>query len=256
MPAIKEEIEMAEQEGVTINFLSAPTRILAERGRVQGLECIRTTLGEPDASGRRRPIPAEGTEFTVETDMVIAAVGEQPDLSPLEDEEITVPAKAGLLEVDPLTLETGIPGLFAGGDAVTGPSYAIDAFAAGRKAAISIDRFIKGEDLSVGREGEGPQATRLVVNAEGVGEKPRQCAVTLPLQQRRANFAEVELGLSESQAKEEAERCLSCGCWECLKSLACPAMKREEGAVVIEDAVCPGCGICAQICPVDAIVPR
>jgi NADPH-dependent glutamate synthase beta subunit-like oxidoreductase len=188
--------------------------------------------------------------------MVISAVGEQPDVSLLEDREVTVAVKGGLLEADPVTLETGTPGVFAGGDAVTGPAYAIDAFAAGRKAAISIDRYVRGEDLAVEKQGEGPQATRLVVNVEGVRKQPRQTAATLPLEQRRTNFAEVELGLSQSQVKEEAERCLSCGCWECLKSLACPAMIREGDTVVIEEALCPGCGICAQICPVDAIVPR
>ncbi len=254
MPAIREEVEKAEEEGVTINFLATPIRVLVESGLVKGIECIRTKLGKPDSSGRRRPIPIEGSEFITEIDIIISAIGEQPDLSLLDGKELTLSVKDGLLETNPVTLETSIPWIFAGGDAVTGPASVIDALAAGRKAAVSIDRYIRGKDIIADREGEGPQKSNLLVNIEGTSKKHRQQQVILPLEERRANFKEVEQGFGEEETIEEAERCLSCECWECLKSLACPAMVRDGDKVIIDSSLCPGCEICVQVCPADAIV--
>ncbi len=256
MPAIREEIQRAEEEGVKIIFLVAPTRVLIDKRRVKGIECIRTKLGQPDESRRMRPIPVEGSEFVVETNAIISAVGEQPDLSVWKDAEISLPIRDELIVADPVTLETGVLGIFAGGDAVTGPAYVIDAVAAGRKAAISIDRYLRGENLAANREGEGPQETNLSFNIECVTRKTRQTPSILSLDQRQANFQEVEKGLSMTAAKEEAGRCLACECWECIKPLACPAMTRDRGKVVIDNSICPGCGICAQICAAKAIVPE
>ena len=254
MPAIREEVQWAEEEGVRVNFLTLPKRILVSNGQVKGIECLRTKLGEPDAGGRMRPISIEDSEFIIETEMVIAAVGEEPDLLNLNEIEIPLPVKDGLLLANPITLETDIPGIFAGGDAVTGPASVIDALAAGRKAAISIGRYISGEHLIADREGEGPFKSDLKVNIEGMSKKPRQNQLILSAEQRRGNFEEVEQGFSMSVLKKEAERCLGCECWECIKPLACPAMIKVSDKVFIEKSLCPGCGICAQICPVKAIV--
>lgn len=182
-------------------------------------------------------------------------MGEEPDLLSLKEMEISLSIRDGLLAVDPITLETGIPGIFAGGDAITGPAYVIDALAAGRKAAISIDRYIRGENVQIGREREGPQKSHFNVDIEGLSKRPRQNQSILSDEERRGNFKEVEQGLSMNVSKKEAERCLGCECWECIKPLACPAMMRVGDKVFIERSLCPGCGICAQICPAQAIIP-
>lgn len=224
MPASAEEIEEAEREGVIIHYLANPVRIIGEDAKVRGMECIRMRLGEPDESGRRRPIPIEGSEFTLDVDMVIPAIGQAPDIFDLGAEIKLRPNNT--LEIDPLTLQTSEKGIFAGGDAVTGPNTVIDALAAGRKAAISIDRYISGEDLTIGREWEGPQESELEVELEGIARKERAVMPTLPIEERAKNFQEVELGLSEEEAMREASRCLSCpGCCECLSCVT--ACERE-----------------------------
>ncbi len=132
MPAFEEEIEAAEKEGAKVQYLVAPVEVLSENGRVAGVKCIRMQLGEKDETGRRRPVAIEGSEHTVDADMVIAAIGQSADLSFLK----------GAITVDPLTLETSLPGVFAGGDAVSGPASVIEAMAAGRTAAASIGRYL------------------------------------------------------------------------------------------------------------------
>ncbi|HIC94943.1 MAG TPA: FAD-dependent oxidoreductase, partial [Anaerolineae bacterium] len=129
MPAHPWEVEEAEEEGIAFHFLASPVRVLGEKGRVVGLECVRMELGEPDESGRRRPIPIPGSEFTVEADTVIVAIGQAVDASFLEAGGWEL-GRGGRIAVDPLTLATGVPGVFAGGDAVTGPATVIEAIAA------------------------------------------------------------------------------------------------------------------------------
>ncbi|UCH57330.1 MAG: FAD-dependent oxidoreductase, partial [Candidatus Bathyarchaeota archaeon] len=141
MPAIPWEVGEAEEEGVKIEFLASPTRILGENGRVSGIECVRMQLGEIDESGRRRPSPVEGSEFTLEKDMVILAIGEAPDLGFLP-EEIEL-EENGSVWVNPITMETSLKGVFAGGDAVTGPATVIEAIRAGKCAAESIFGYIR-----------------------------------------------------------------------------------------------------------------
>lgn len=143
MPANPLEVKEAEGEGVKIQFLVSPRRILGEDGRVTTIECVRMELGELDETGRRRPIPIEGSEFTMEVDAVIPAIGETPDPS-LLPKDITV-TRGNTIVVDPFTLETSMHGVFAGGDVVSGPATVIDAIAAGKKAAVSIDRYLRGE---------------------------------------------------------------------------------------------------------------
>jgi NADPH-dependent glutamate synthase beta subunit-like oxidoreductase len=254
MPAIAAEVEQAEKEGVKFHFLATPVRILAESGQVTGAECVRMKLGKPDASGRRSPNPVPGSEFTIETDMIIAATGEQPDLSFIKGDDIKT--KNGLLSADPVTLQTGVPAIFAGGDVVTGPATVIDALAAGRKAAVSIDRYLKGEPLETGREGEGSQTTPLVVETAGVSQAPRKKMPVLPVSKRHGTFEEVETGYTREEACAEAARCLACGCQVCIQKLGCPAITIENGEVTIDRAQCPGCSLCAKICPAEAIVPE
>jgi NADPH-dependent glutamate synthase beta subunit-like oxidoreductase len=141
MPANPWEVKEAEDEGVKIKFLVAPKKILGENGRVSAVECVRMQLGEPDESGRRKPIPIEGSEFTQEADMVILAIGEIPDLEFLPKEvELN---EDGTVWVNPITMETSLQGVFAGGDAVTGPASVIEAIRAGKCAAESIENYLK-----------------------------------------------------------------------------------------------------------------
>jgi len=141
MPANPWEVKEAEDEDVKIEFLAAPKRILEENGKVSAVECVRMQLGEPDESGRRKPIPIEGSEFTWETNMVILAIGEAPDLEFLPKEiELN---EDGTVWVNPITMETGLKGVFAGGDAVTGPATVIEAIRAGKRAAESIAEYLE-----------------------------------------------------------------------------------------------------------------
>jgi NADPH-dependent glutamate synthase beta subunit-like oxidoreductase len=143
MPAIPWEVKEAEREGVKVNFLLAPKKILGKDGHVIGVECIRMMLGPPDETGRRRPIPIANSEFTVESKAVILAIGELPDISFIPKELETT--KQNTIEVNPFTLETSMPRIFAGGDVVSGPATVIEAIAAGMRAAVSIDCYLKGE---------------------------------------------------------------------------------------------------------------
>jgi heterodisulfide reductase subunit A-like polyferredoxin len=219
MPAQEEEIEEAEHEGIKIEYLTAPTRLLIEGGKIQGMECIRMELGDADESGRPRPVPIPGSEFRIEADTVIPAISQSPDLSFLNGLNGLKTSRWGGMEADPVTLETSIKGIFAGGDVVTGPQTYIDAMAAGRKAAVSIDRYLKGEDLRANRESEGSQKDYIQIDLDGVEYRERTPMTTLPLE-RRKNFNEVSLGLREEDVIREAERCLQCGgCSECLECL-------------------------------------
>jgi NADH-quinone oxidoreductase subunit F len=215
MPVTEVEYDEAVAEGVKINFLVSPTRILSENWKVAGLQCIRMTLGEPDESGRRRPIPVPGSEFSIEADTVIAAVGQAPDLSFLPPDSALERTRWETLIVNGNTLATNVPGVFAGGDFVTGPGMVIDAIAAGRRVAIAIDKYLK-KDTS--RVVVTDMKTKVPVEAappppqqEEVWEKqPREGVPTLPLPERRSSFAEIELGFSEEIACREAKRCLRC----------------------------------------------
>lgn len=254
MPAIKEEIKEAEKEGVRFIFLAVPVKILASADKVSGMECIRMHLGETDESGRKRPVPVSDSNFIVETDLVILATGEQPDLSFIGNGATRLAVKHGLLDVDPASLQTSVAGIFAGGDVITGPNNVIDALAAGRKAAISIDRYLRDEPVSDNRSEDNGTVGHLVVETAGIIPYPRLAVPELPVDARLGSIREVETGYSRAEAEKEASRCLSCGCQICIKSLGCPAIVKEGNKVDIDDSQCPGCGICAQVCPAEAIV--
>jgi heterodisulfide reductase subunit A-like polyferredoxin len=220
MPAYEEDVEEAEAEGIKFQFLSTPAEIILRDGKITSLRCIRMELGEPDASGRRRPIPIQGSDFSVEVDTVIPAIGQAPDLSFLKGTELETTPN-GTIKVDPATLQTSRVGIFAGGDAVTGPWIAIEAVAAGKEAAISIDRYLRGKDLSEGREKPKLEKARFEEIYAGQPKAPRVRMEMLSIETRQKTFSEVKKGFTEEQAKGEALRCLNCGlCSECLQCVA------------------------------------
>jgi NADPH-dependent glutamate synthase beta subunit-like oxidoreductase len=209
MPAYREEVEAAEVEGIKIYYLAAPSKIIGKDGKVVGLECIRTELGEPDESGRRRPIPMKGSEFIMAADTIISAIGEVPDLSFLETKKFNITSKK-TINVHPYSLVTNVGGIFAGGDVVSGPATVIEAIASGRKAAISMDEYLRGRGLEY--EEQAPST----INTEDVdmnrfNKRERQKMSMLPVGERIRDFREVELGFTELAALSEADRCFQCG---------------------------------------------
>lgn len=214
MPANDEEIEEAEHEKIKLLYLVAPTRIIAENGKVKGLECQRMELGDFDASGRRRPVPVKGSEFVMEVNAVIPAIGYVPDLSCLPQNDGFKTTKAGTLATDPVTLGTHLPGVFAGGDAVNGPSTVVEAMASGYRAALSIDKYLRGKDLYKDRAYEAlrradvPKVEQEEAGAETT--KPRAKMPALAADRRVCTFEEVNLGFDEETAVREAKRCLRC----------------------------------------------
>jgi len=234
MPAAAGEIDEAEREGIKLHVLAAPVRVLSQDSRLTGIECIRMELGEPDASGRRRPVPIKGSEFNMDVDNVIMALGQEVNKAGLpKDLDYT---GWGTLSVDSTTLETNISGVFAGGDVVAGPSDVIASIAAGKEAAESIDRYLSGTDL---REGRPEQITRVKeVSKDGVGKKARATMPMLDLEKRDGSFTEVELGFDEKTAIEEAKRCLNCAacseCLECVKACEAQAINHEMKDEIVE----------------------
>lgn len=208
MPAEPDEVRHAEEEGVDFQFLLAPSEILGRDGHVAGIKCIRMRLGEPDESGRRRPIPVEDEEIVIETDNVIVAIGETPDLSFLpENVEVT---KEGTLKVDSSTMETAIPRVFAGGDVTSGPSSVIHAIDMGRKAAASIDKLLGGDGNIDESLVDKERSSAWLGREENFADKTRVTMPYLTIEERCTNFSLIELGYSQKEAIEEAKRCLQC----------------------------------------------
>jgi len=207
------EYNEAVAEGVKINFLVSPTRIASDKWRVTGLQCIRMSLAEPDATGRRRPIPISGSEFFVEADTVIAAVGQAPDLSFLPPDSALERTRWERLVVDENRLATNLPGVFAGGDFVSGPGMVIDAIAAGRRAAIAIEKYLRGDASRVEIYDLKPSVIEEVISKEEeeTWEPQFRPEISrLPIEERKRSFNETELGFSEEKAMQEAKRCLRC----------------------------------------------
>ncbi len=239
MPAREEEVEDALEEGIDIQFLVAPVEVVEKDGKVAGLKCIKMELGEPDESGRRRPVPVKGSEFVVDTDIIIPAIGQRTDTSSLESATGVELDRWNNIAVDPLSFETNRKGVFAGGDAQTGPSIAIEAVAAGREAAVSISRYLKGEDLKEGREPFDDLQENFNPIKEDIKKAARAKMSRISMYERQKSFAEVELGLSAEQAIAEAEKCLNCmvccECFECVKACKAEALTLETHAQEIEE---------------------
>jgi heterodisulfide reductase subunit A-like polyferredoxin len=218
MPALPEEIEQAEEEGVRFELLTNPIKVVASGGRVTGLECLRMKLGEPDDSGRRRPIAVEGSNFTVPADNVIIAIGQTADIEgvPLENGKIAANG----------SLATSIDGVFAGGDVVLGPASLVEAMAHGHHAAEAIHAFLRGQPMPVLDTKKKATAPNPNPAAE-VAEK--QVMPKIVVEDRTRDFREIETGYTAEQAVAEAKRCLACG-------------------------LCSECGLCVKACGPGAIV--
>jgi NADPH-dependent glutamate synthase beta subunit-like oxidoreductase len=217
MPASPWEVEEAEHEGVKLHFLAAPKRVIGKDGKITALELVRMELGEPDASGRRRPVEIKDSEFTIEADLVIAAVSQGPDMEYFKSIEGLGITKRNTFEVDPDTMETTLPGVFAGGDAATGPDSVIKAIQTGMQAAVSINKYLSGDSPD---EFDRLMRMRKIIEALGPVEDSEYCAgvggldrAKMPAmapKERVGNLKEIELGFSEETAVVEAERCMRC----------------------------------------------
>jgi NADPH-dependent glutamate synthase beta subunit-like oxidoreductase len=262
MPAIPEDVEDLESEGLPVRFLSNPVRILGQDGRVVGVECLEMKLGEPDKDGRRRPVPIADSEFILEADLVVPAIGQLPDLACLGDrvDDFAV-TRWGTFNVDAVSYMTSCPGVFAGGDATSGPATVIEAIGDARKAAAAMDDYLHGvppHELTVSAR-EVPVARREMA-ADELTLKPCVLAPRLPASERAGNFDEVERGYTAEEALAEAGRCLACGpCSECLacESVCGPKAIRHDaadtfrlldaGAVIVADASLPGASLAAEL---------
>ena len=283
MPAGELEVNMAEEEAIKILYLTSPIKILGDVGsNVKAIECIKNKLGEPDASGRRRPEPIPGSEFTLPVDMVIAAIGQAPDASFMTEKSGIEFTKWGTVIVDPESFTTSKEGVFAGGDFITGPRNAIEVIGDGRKAARAIDKYLSG-----GKERRfeytlmEKDPVRKVSGYEAI---PHQEQDSVEMGERWEIEKEVELGFSKENAAKEADRCLLChynifidadkcilcgGCidicpQDCIMMVSRDKIEAEgvrNGAVpddwdavmAIDEEQCIRCGLCVKRCPVDAI---
>ena len=276
MPAYKDEVEEAEREGISIRYLVAPLRIVLEKGRVTGLEYLKMRMGKPDASGRRSPIPIRGSNFFVETDQVIRAIGETADLAFLPRE---VRSGNSFVSTSPY-MTTSHPGIFAGGDAIAQPRSVGHAILSGKKAAISIDCYLRGKDVEevyrsihVGAKGGvfmeaylHPEQRNLErekvigfgeINTAYFEKSPAPKEKVLSKQKAIQGFDEIHLGLDRRSAVRSAERCFQCGlCNSCRNcDLFCPdlaVLMKGKGPEINYDH-CKGCGICVQECPRGAL---
>jgi NADPH-dependent glutamate synthase beta subunit-like oxidoreductase len=257
MPSRPDEIEACQEEGITLHFLTQPVRFMSENGRVKAIQCVKTRLGETDRSGRRSPIPIPGSEFTVRVDSVINALGQEADWGCLTPECACRLTGWGTMKVDPQTLQSDDPDIFAGGDAVRGPQTVIEAIADGRQAAISMDRFIKGQNLRLGRD----KALNPIKEPQKGNYDPASRAPMPRLDPgaRLKSFSEVERGFTEAVAAQEARRCISCGSC-CVQ--ACPYDIMQFNQEITKATKCDLCvekrgrnevPACFAICPTRCI---
>jgi formate dehydrogenase (NADP+) beta subunit len=216
MPANQVEIEAAEHEGVKFVFLAAPVRVIADQNnRVSKLEYLRMELGEPDASGRRRPVPVKGSETVIDTDMIISAIGQGPDVSFVNDDELIKELKItrwSTIDANPETLQSSIPYVFTAGDAFTGASLVIEAIGGGRRAARAIHLYLSGEEVTPVPKSLRKRHIResLFTSVEGVVRSKRTPMPELPVGERIISFVESDLVISENDAIYESGRCLNC----------------------------------------------
>jgi len=257
MPVNAEDIDECQEEGIPINTLAQPVRFIGENGRVKAIECIKMKLTEPDESGRPKPEPVPDSVFTMEVDAVINALGQEADWACLTPECACTLTDWGTMNVDPLTLQSDDPDIFAGGDAARGSRTVIEAIADGKQAAISIDRFILGRDLRLGRDQVFPTITD--PQKEVYNKIDRVQMPCLDPQARIKSFDEVQKGLTEEMVLEEAKRCISCGTC-CVQ--ACPYDVMQFNHDTLKAVKCDLCvdkrgnneaPACFSVCPVRCI---
>lgn len=217
MPANKVEIEAAEEEGVEFLFLAAPLCAIGdEQGRITHLEYLKMKLGEPDASGRRRPVPIEGSETTLDIDMMITAIGQKPDVSFADDgkrlKDLNVTRWSTIETENHETLQSNVPYIFTAGDVATGPSLVVEAIGGGRRAARSIHQYVTGNQVSSVPKSlyQRHISESIFEYVEGVVKTPRAKMPELPVKERIKSFNEADLVLDEKDALAESKRCLSC----------------------------------------------
>ncbi len=265
MPADPAEVKLALEEGVKIKFRVTPTRISREKGCLR-VTCIKMKLGKPDASGRRRPEPVKGSDFDEELDSLVMAIGQ----APYTPDEFHISVSQGsTIQVDPVTLTTNRAGVFAGGDAVTGPATVTEALAAGRLAASRIDDYLRHRYPIAQPEKEALAGDLLPETIEMIKKVERREPPVLPPKARRS-FTPEEQVYDWETAVNEARRCLRCGmgaeitvqdrCATCLTCLrVCPYhVPRLDGSGTIQIPVeqCVACGTCIAECPARAIIMR
>jgi len=267
MPADDVEVEQALEEGVEIIFLVAPTRVKREDGQLN-VTCVKMELGEPDSRGRRQPVPIENSEFNMEFDTLITAIGQAPQMPGGFGVHT---GRGSTIQVDPVTLTTNRIGVFAGGDAVTGPATVTEALATGRQAAYRIDDYLqhrypqvdRGTRESLGSELH-PETIEMIKKIGRI-EPP-----ALSPEVRTKDFIPIELVYNWETAVNEARRCLRCGvgaeilsqdkCASCLTCIrVCPyhvPYLDDAGTIQIPADQCQACGVCVAECPARAIVLR
>jgi NADPH-dependent glutamate synthase beta subunit-like oxidoreductase len=209
MPSTQEEVKQCREEKIPIRTLARPLRFISNNGRVKAIECVKMRLTEPDESGRRKPKPIPGSEFKVNVDAVITALGQESDWCCLTPECACTLTDWGTMKIDPLTLQSEDPDIFAGGDAARGPNTVIEAIADGRQAAISIKRYLSGQNLRLGRDLE-----LKAIKEPQKGKYDRASRAQIPYlepKKRVKNFNEVQKGLTKGVTVQEAKRCISCG---------------------------------------------
>ena len=240
MPAYADEVLGAREEGIAFEYLTVPLRVLGRDGRVSGLACLRAELGPPDASGRRRPIPLKNSEFVIECDAVIPAIGQQSDPAQIAELEWTA---RNTLKVDPLTFQTSRPEVFAAGDLVSGPATVIEAVAAAHRVVAAMEAFLCGREPATAALPPAPPRAQAewAPLPEKIEPALRPQTRQLTAGERAQNFSEVDSALSEDQARAEAARCLNCGecceCLECVKVCEANAIDHAMAAEELEISV-------------------
>jgi NADH-quinone oxidoreductase subunit F len=212
MPAEEEEIAAAIEEGIKLHTMTNPSKVLGKGGKVSGIECIKQQAGDFDKSGRRTPVPIKGSEFTIEVDMLIEAIGQRPDAASMKLGSVKT-GKGGTIVADKRTLATDQKGVFTGGDSFTGPLTVIEAVASGQRAASSIKRYLTGKDLGPRVDRQEPETFKYGMTApteEETKEHARVGIAEIRLADRKSSFKEVVVGYTPKEAKEECTRCLRC----------------------------------------------
>ena len=271
MPADVEEVEQAEEEGVHFAFLTIPKQVVGKDGKVTGLECVRAQLVERPGSKRKSPVPILGGEFIMPADTIVAAIGQRVDYEALERVKGLKWTRRDTIKVNTATMATSREGIFAAGDAVTGPATVIEAIGGGKRAALAIDRYLQGipqpELPPVPVRRGRIEWTEIPASTKMVLKRPDMPLLTID--RRRTTFQQVELGFSENQVREEARRCLRCDicrrCGKCVEvcrdHMGIDAL--ELGYMEFEhpsetdfrrtEEKCIACGACAANCPNDAM---
>jgi len=236
MPADEIEIVEGKEEGIDFQFLTAPTQAIIKDGKLDGLECIKMELGEPDDSGRRRPLPVKGSEFIEKFDYIITSIGQTPEYSALGSYKEKLLGDRKWIVYDEKTGQTKVDHIFTAGDFATGAATVVEALAGGKKAAVSISKFLKNKDLTPKKEFNSKRDIVETLKEEffGVWEKQkREEAKTLDPNIRKTNFEEIEDVLQEEQAIKEANRCMECGCMDVYD---CGLKKYSEEYAVEEES--------------------